>query len=146
MSICKLWDEMAGLFADRQIFGSQVTAKLKTDWAKRLIAREMAKILESLQARVIGVLGEGDRKVDVEAALGWSPELLTLNGVFARPSGEHPMNDWIDAQIIKIQRLADAVKIMQCSSRRIPRGRDKVTLMDFVFAIAAHNSAVHLAR
>ena len=146
-SICRLWIEMEGLFADRHVFGSMVTAKLKTDWSKRVIAREMSTILESLESKVIGVLGEGVRKGDVEATLGWSRELLTLDGVFARPSGDqHPMNHWVDAQINKMVRFTEVMKSMECSSRRIPRGRDEVTPMDFIFAIAAYNSAVHLAR
>jgi hypothetical protein len=137
---------MEGLFTDRHVFGSMVTAKLKTDWSKRVIAREMSTILESLESKVIGVLGEGNRKGDVEATLGWSRELFTLDGVFARPSGDHPMNRWIDAQLNKMVRLTEVMKSMECSSRRIPRGRDEVTPMDFIFAIAAYNSAVHLAR
>ena len=144
MSICSVWDDMEGLFAEKGILGTMVTAKMRTDWAKRMIAREMSTILETLQTTVIEVVREGDRS-DVEASFGWKRELRALEGVFGRPSGPHPMCDWIDAQITKLQRLKQVVHDMAYSARRMPRGREKVSPMDFVFAVAMHNSAVHLA-
>jgi hypothetical protein len=136
---------MEGLFAARRILGTMVPAKLKTDWAKRVIAREMSTILETLQTQVIGVVRECDRR-DLEATLGWTSELLTLDGVFARASVPHPMCNWIDAQVSRLYKLQEAVSNMVYSSRPMPRGRDsKVTPMDFVFAVALHNSAVDLA-
>ena len=145
MSICEVWDDMEGMFATRRILGTMVPAKLKTDWAKRVIAREMSTILETLQTQVIGVVRECDRR-DLEATLGWTSELLTLDGVFARASVPHPMCNWIDAQVSRLYKLQETVSNMVYSARPMPRGRDsKVTPMDFVFAVALHNSAVDLA-
>ena len=99
--------------------------------------------LESSQA--INVLGEGDRKLDSEATLGWRRDLRALDGVFARPSPPHPMCDWIDAQVTRLHRLQEVVNNMVYSARPMLRGREKVTSMDFVFAVALHSSDVPLA-
>ena len=144
MSICRVWDDLEGLFAEKGILGSMVTAKMTTDWAKRVIAREMSAILETLQTRVIDVVREGDRR-DVEATLGWRSQLRALDGVFARPSEPHPMCDRIGAQVKRLQRLQETVNDLVYSSRPMPRWREKVTPMDFIFAVAMYNSAVHLA-
>ena len=144
MSICIIWDDMEGLFAERGLFGSMVTKKIRSEWAKRVIAREMSILFESLQVRVLDVLSDGDR-VDVEATLGWISELRGLDTVFSTPSVPHPMCDWIDAQLKKIELLKAEMRNMAHSSRRMPRGREKITPMDFVFAVAVHNSAVNLA-
>ena len=146
MSICMVWGDMEGLFAARGVLGSMVTKKISTDWAKRLIAREMSTIMDSLQMRVMNVLREGDR-VDVEATLtlGWRRELQSLDEVFSRPAEPHPMCAWIDAQVKKVQSLQEELKNMANSARRMRRVREKVTPMDFVFAVAVHNSAVNLA-
>jgi hypothetical protein len=144
-SIWQVWDDMEVLFARRHIVGNLVPAKLTTDWAKRNIAREMSTILEALETRVIGVVIKEDRS-DVEAALGWRGDLRALDEVFERPtSAPHPLCNWIETKVKKLHRLQEVMKDMVYSSRPLPRERGKVTPMDFVFAVALHNSAVHLA-
>jgi len=123
-SIWQVWDDMEVLFAQRQILGKMVPAKLTTDWAKRVIAREMSTILEALETRVIGVVTKEDRS-DVEAALGWRGDLRALDEVFARPSTPHPLCNWIEAQVTNFHRLQEVVKDSLYSARPLPRERGK---------------------
>ena len=99
--------------------------------------------LESLRTQAIHVLREGDRNFHLEATLGWTRDLRAMDGVFARPSGPHPMCDWIGAQVTRLHRLQEVVNNIVYSVRPMPRWRE-VTPTDFVFAVALHKSAVHL--
>ena len=71
-------------------------------------------------------------------------DLRALDRIFARPS-PHLMCDRIDAQVTRLHRLQEVVNNMVYSARPTPRGREKVTSMDFVFALTLHSSDVPLA-